>query len=427
MRKTRFETRRRVAAALRPAMMCLLLLPLLSLSLLTGCAGDPKAETATLPAAPASTEGSHQAPTQAPETEAPAPASTEPALTLPPDWSPSLNRSDISFFGPGETFTLVVPGAPVGLEILWSTENEAVARVDRTGRVTAVGPGSARIYAELAGTKLSCWIRCAFEAPPAEDAPALNKTDISFFGVGESFRLIVDHAPGDAEIRWSSEDYGVASVDENGRVRAVGPGTIRIRAQVKDQVLACWVRCQFAAPELPRCSVADGSWRVALQKSGVTVLDQEAGVYVAQAELLSPVLVPGERLEGLEPYSKLDLSDFGLGILRVSALEPEADGTGVTVIAGEEKLRFVRNEDRSWTLLDEKGEPAWYASGAARLVFTDDSRVYGQKGRDEATRARRANVLELFGAQPGSEERLSPVLLQVSDGLVTEAVWQYEA
>ena len=431
MRKNDFEPRGRIAAALRPALRCLLLLSLLALSLLTGCGEKEKTEGSTVPSAPASVERSTEAATATlpPETLSSAPVSTEPAqteaaVTLPPDWTPSLNRTDISFFGPGESFTLTVPGAPGGLEILWSAENEEIASVDQTGRVTAVGPGSARVYAELAGTKLACWIRCPFEAPPAEDAPALNKTDISFFGVGESFRLSVENAPQDAEIRWSSEDYGVAYVDGDGRVRAVGPGTIKVRAQVNDQVLACWVRCQFAAPALPRCSLADGSWRVKLNKSGVTVLDEASGVYVARAQLLSLVQVAGERLERLEPYDKLDLSDFGLGSFRVSALERGDDGRRITVTAGDAVLIFSQDDGGLWTLADESGEPLWQVSGEARLVFTDDTRVYEQKGDDRGSAVRRANVLELFGLQPGSEETVSPVLVQVSDGLVTEALWQ---
>lgn len=433
MFKIKFGTRRRAGAALRPVLTSLLVLSLLCLSLLTGCGDRGKTEGSTVPSAPASTVQSTEAPvsTAAPETESAGPVSTEPvstepAVTIPPDWTPSLNRTDISFFGAGESFTLTVPGAPGGLEILWSAEDEKIASVDQTGRVTAVGPGSARIYAEVAGTKLACWIRCPFEAPPAEDAPALNKTDISFFGVGESFRLKVENAPEDAEIRWSSEDYGVAYVDGDGRVRAVGPGTIRVRAQVNDLVLSCWVRCQFAAPELPRCSIPDGSWRVSLQKSAVTVQNQEAGVYVAQARLLRRVQVAGTVLEGLEPYDKLDLSEFGLGSPKASSIDFSADGTSVTVTAEDAALRFSREDSGLWTLVNESGEPLWYASGDARLVFTDDARVCEQKGEDADSAVRRANVLELFGTRPGAEEALSPVLVQISDGLVTEAVWQYQ-
>ncbi|MBQ1679276.1 MAG: Ig-like domain-containing protein [Oscillospiraceae bacterium] len=426
MCKNIFAKHRRAGAALRPAVIVLLVLSLLMLSLLSGCAEDPKTGASTVPSTPAPTEQSTEAPaaTLPPETVPSEPASTEPAVTLPPDWTPSLNKTDISFFGPGESFTLTVPGAPGGLEILWSAEDEAVAAVDQNGRVTAVGPGSARIYAEVAGTKLECWIRCPFDAPPAEDAPALNKTDISFFGVGESFRLSVEHAPEDAEILWSSEDYGVASVDQTGRVRAVGPGTIRVRAQVNGVVLSCWVRCQFAAPELPRSSIADGSWRVILHKRGVTVLNEEAEIFVAQAQVLSRVRVAEERLKELEPNGKLDLSDFGLGSFRVSSIDYGADGTSVTVTAGDAVLLFSRYDAALWTLVSQNGEPFWYVSGEARLVFDGDSRIYDQKGEDGSSAVRRADVLDLFDLQPGSEETVSPVVLELSDGLVTKAVWQ---
>ena len=432
MRKTKLRARR--SAVLRSAVTLLLLLALPAL--LMGCAGDPKTGESTLPSATVPTAGSTEAQlsTLPAQTEAPVsteaasagPISTEPAVTLPPDWTPTLNRTDISFFGPGESFTLVVTGAPVGLEIRWSSEDEAIAAVDQTGRVTAVGPGSTRILAELADTELACWIRCPFEAPPAEDAPTLNKTDISFFGVGESFRLRVENAPADAEILWSSQDYGVAAVDQSGQVRAVGPGTIRVRAQVNDLVLSCWVRCQFAAPELPRSSVPDGSWRVILNKSGLTLLGEESEVCVAQAQLLSPVQVAGERLENLEPYDKLDLSDFGLGTFRVSTVDFGTDGGSVTITAGNAVLIFSQDDSGLWTLVNESGEPLWQVSGSARLVFTDDCRVYQQEGQDETSAVRRANVSELFGKEPGAEETVSPVLVQVSDGLVTEAVWQYE-
>ncbi len=433
MLKTNFKTRRRAGAVLRTALTLFLVLSLLTLPLLTGCAKGPKTGDTTVPSTPAPTEGSTEAPVTTPpaETAAPAPVSTEPAetepaVTLPPDWTPTLNKTDISFFGPGETFILTVPGAPGGLEILWTAENEEIASVDQSGRVTAVGPGTARIYAEVAGTKLSCWIRCPFDAPPAEDAPALNKTDISFFGAGESFRLTVSNAPEDAEILWSSEDYGVASVDQNGRVRAVGPGTIRVRAQVNgDAVLSCWVRCHFAAPELPRSSVADGSWRVTLHKSSITAQNEEAGIYVAQAEILSRIQVTKDELDELESYDKLDLTRFGLGTWRVSSVAFSADGKTCTVTAGDAVLLFSRDGDL-WTLVDADGETRYYTSGTGRFVFTDSSKVYEQTGGASGPMNRCADVEALFDLRPGFEETVTPVILTVSDGLVTNAVWQYD-
>lgn len=427
MKKTADKARRPILGTALPAALLLLLsMTLLVMWLLAGCEKTPKTDETPAP----STEAASVQTTIPPETGLP--AETEPAEllptepvpeTLPPDFVPALNRTDISFFGAGESFVLTVPHTPASIEILWSAEDEKIASVDKNGRVTAVGPGSARVYAEIAGTKLSCWVRCQFDAPPAETDPTLNKTDISFFGVGESFRLSVSNIPENAQVLWSSEDYGVAYVDENGRVRAVGPGTIRVKAQVGETVLSCWVRCQFAAPELPRSSVADGSWLVTLRKVGVTVLDEEAGVYVAVADLLSRIQVTRDDLDSLEPYGKLDLSRFGLGSFRVSDVAFSTDEKICTVTAGDAVLLFSQEEDGLWTLVDATGEAQYYSSGTARFVFCDDSGVYEQAG---GNLTRRANVLDLFGKEPGFEESLSPVEIAVSDGLVAKAVWYYK-
>ena len=434
MKKNTTGTRRgKVGAVLLSALMIVLAMTLLVMSLLTGCAKDPKPEDTTVPSTAAPTVPTTAAPepTLPPETLPAEPVSTEPAETEPPvvtvpaDWTPSLNKTDISFFGVGETYILTVPGAPGGLEILWSAENEEIAAVDETGRVTAVGPGSARIFAEVAETKLECWIRCKFDAPPAEDEPSLNNTDISFFGVGESYRLKVSNVPDDAKIVWSSEDYGVASVDGNGRVRAVGPGTIRVWARVGDTLLSCWVRCHFTAPEVPRSSVADGSWRVTLHKSSVTVQNEETGVLVAQAELLSRVQVEKEDLEELEPYDKLDLTRFGLGTFRVSTVAFSADETTCTVTAGDAVLLFKLEDNGLWTLVDADGEARYYTSGTGRFVFTDSSKVYEQTGGASGPMNRCADVLALFDLHDGYEETVTPLTLTVSDGLVTNAVWHY--
>lgn len=427
-------TRRGLSGVVLSSALLLIALSMLVMSLLTGCAKDPKPEDTTVPSTAAPTVPTTAAPetTPAPETLPAESLTTEPAeteapvVTVPADWTPSLNKTDISFFGAGETYILTVPGAPGELEILWTAENEEIAAVDQTGRVTAVGPGSARIYAEVAGKKLECWIRCKFDAPPAEDEPALNNTDISFFGVGESYRLKVSNVPEDAKIVWSSEDYGVAYVDNNGRVRAVGPGTIRVWARVGDTLLSCWVRCHFTAPEVPRSSVADGSWRVTLHKSSITAQDEEAGIYIAQAELLSRVQVTRDDLEELEPYDKLDLTRFGLGTFRVSSVDFGAAESVCIVAAGDETLRFTRDENDLWTLMDAAGEARYYTSGTARFVFTDVSKVYEQTGGASGPMNRCADVTALFDLHTGFEETVTPVILTVSDGLVTNAVWQYE-
>ena len=379
----------------------------------TGSSASPSTAaipTDSTPAPADSTPAPTETETEAPETERP---------TV--EWKRVLNQTDISFFGPGESFQLFLPEAPADLEVLWSSEEPEIAAVSENGRVTAVGPGSTRIIAEIGEETLHCWIRCQFSAVPGEDEPALDKTDISFFGVGESYRFTLRNVPEDAEVVWSSEDYGVASVDENGRVTAVGPGTIRVTARVDGLTLSSWVRCQFAATELPRSSVADGSWLVQLRKDRITALDEEGGVYIANAVVQIPVQVPGLTAGG-----QLDLSAFGLGIREVESIEYDPDQTACTVTTSSGTLRFVPAESGAWKLLGEDGEPMSVKGGDARLVFNGDSVFLDQVSAAAAGRSEpipRENLLDLFDKQPDAGDELNAVSVTVAEGVVTRAIW----
>ena len=83
MFKTNFGTRRQGGAALRPALTLLLVLSLLTLSLLTGCARDPKTGESTVPTAPAPTERTTEAPVTTLPPETPAPARRSPPSPCP--------------------------------------------------------------------------------------------------------------------------------------------------------------------------------------------------------------------------------------------------------------------------------------------------------------------------------------------------------
>lgn len=71
--------------------------------------------------------------------------------------SASLNKTDITFFAPGESFTLKVSGSSAAFS--WSSSNTDVAAVDSKGKVTAVGEGTARITASSGNISLTCVVR----------------------------------------------------------------------------------------------------------------------------------------------------------------------------------------------------------------------------------------------------------------------------
>ena len=77
------------------------------------------------------------------------------------------------------------------------------------------------------------------------DHLSLNKDDMTFFNPGENYVLTVTNVPAGTFVEWKTMDESIATVDENGQVVAVGPGTTRVLAIVDDLQAECWVRCRF--------------------------------------------------------------------------------------------------------------------------------------------------------------------------------------
>lgn len=153
----------------------------------------------------------------------------------------SLSSDDVTLLESGETFQLTVRGISDGTEVKWESDDQDVCSVN-DGEVTARGPGSANVTAEVNGTKLTCTVRCRFEAEP--DAPNGNtKNQLDHQDVtlkqGESFEIsVVDGISGG----WNVTDGSVITVDGNGIVTAVGRGTASVYTVVGGERLECIVR-----------------------------------------------------------------------------------------------------------------------------------------------------------------------------------------
>ncbi len=104
------------------------------------------------------------------------------------------------------------------------------------------------------------------ENSAAGDSPApvtevqASHTDVTFRSAGSSFRLRPQEITGAYTARFASEDETIATVDENGRVAAVSPGTTHVTMEVEQAgerwTFSCIIRCIWkeeapAAPEEP--------------------------------------------------------------------------------------------------------------------------------------------------------------------------------
>ena len=139
--------------------------------------------------------------------------------------SVTIDKAELSLVA-GESETLVITVSPVGTEVTYGTSDETVATIDSTGKVTAIGAGTAIVTATLAnGQSVSCTV--TVEAAPVEETVTLNKTTLSL-SAGSSETLVATVTPAGTKVTFSSKDTDVATVDANGKVTAVAEGETEI-------------------------------------------------------------------------------------------------------------------------------------------------------------------------------------------------------
>lgn len=137
-----------------------------------------------------------------------------------------------------ETAQLTASGAE---GITWSSSNKDVVTVDETGKLTAVGVGSATITAMADdATSAACVVTV--------EAPAKDLTLQSIYGTRDDISISVGGgAPmevvgTDSTVQWSTEDSSIATVDSDGYVKGVRSGRTKVIATVDGQTLTCIVR-----------------------------------------------------------------------------------------------------------------------------------------------------------------------------------------
>ena len=170
----------------------------------------------------------------------------------------SLGQNEVVFTQAGQTSPVSVEAQPVDTTdpIRFAVANPDVATVSDTGVVTAVGEGTTVVTVTCGAFRRDLTVTCDFgggvteptapatEAPTEPVAYALSSEDFTLFYAGDAATLRVSGVT-EETVEWSSEDPAVATVDNGGRVVAVGGGTTTIHAKVGDQDLTCIVRCSF--------------------------------------------------------------------------------------------------------------------------------------------------------------------------------------
>ena len=138
--------------------------------------------------------------------------------------------------------TVITPSGAADPAVTWSSNNTAVATVDDTGKIIAVGVPTGKEFGEAVITaqssNVSVKATCTVKVLPAVliTSLTLNKSEVAM-NVGDEEPLTVTGTPTTATnktINWTSSNTAVASVTSAGKVIAAGKGTTVIKAEATD-------------------------------------------------------------------------------------------------------------------------------------------------------------------------------------------------
>lgn len=221
--------------------------------------------------APNPTESPKPQPTESPKpTETPSPTPTE---TVKPDEKPTpeptpvevkankitLNKENVTFTALNQTFSLSATVTPENAEekaVGWNSNNMYVVTVDKDGKITAVGKGSAEVFCFLKSNG-EVFAKCSVtvqipDTQPEPTKPEQKPTEpevVKVSGItlnpdislkieeGNSSKVTATVVPSNAtnsSVKWVSSSPDVATVDDSGNVTALKEGSTTITCMAVD-------------------------------------------------------------------------------------------------------------------------------------------------------------------------------------------------
>ena len=154
--------------------------------------------------------------------------------------SVSLNKTSATLTSKGATTTLTATVSPSNADnksVTWSTDNSAVATVNSSGVVTAVGNGTANITVKTADGGKTATCKVTVSIPVPVSSVSVAPSSVTLTKARETTQLSATVSPSNADnksVTWSTDNSAVATVNSSGVVTAVANGSCNITARTAD-------------------------------------------------------------------------------------------------------------------------------------------------------------------------------------------------
>lgn len=205
----------------------------------------------------------------------------------------SVNPESATLYVGGESMTLqatVLPEDADNKEVVWTSDNTAVATVDAHGVVSPIAEGTAVITATAKGTdkSASCTVTVTYKEV---ESVAVSPSTMTLY-IGEKGTLTAQVLPAyakDKSVTWASADEAVATVSQTGEVTAVALGAVEISAT--------------AGQKTGKCTVSVISRLV----TSVTLDKTELTMNLFEQEKLTATVTPSNAEDGEVVWTSTDL------------------------------------------------------------------------------------------------------------------------
>ena len=255
----------------------------------------------------------------------------------------------------------VLPEDATDRNVTWTSDNMEIANVDVLGYVEAIAVGTAKITVTTddGGKTATCDVTVLDKVIPIESI-TLDATSLNLM-VGDHDTLLVtitpDNTTADKTIVWSSNDTSVVTVDQDGRVEAIGPGIATVTAKNPDSQ-----KSAFCVVIVEAVYVTD----VKLDKTSLEIV--EGG-----SEKLNATVLPEDATDKLVSWS----SDNE----KVATVDQE--GYVTAVAAGTAKITVTTHDGNKTTVCDVTVRQAVRVTG----VELDKSKIEVLIGNTEKLNA----------------------------------------
>ena len=232
--------------------------------------------------------------------------------------SVSLNKEEITLLkGTEETLiATVLPSDATNMNLSWSSSDETIVSVDVTGRLTAVKTGEAiiTVTSDDGGYSAQCKVTVIVHAENVK----LNKSSITL-EKGSEETLIATVLPEDTTNKtliWSSSNETVVTVDDIGKITAVGVGKAEITVMTEDGGF------------IDQCEI-----RVVISVRSIYLDKTKLTLIVGQDEKLIVTVLPDNATNKEVVWSDCDIADID-ETGKITALSPGKQTITVTTVDG---------------------------------------------------------------------------------------------